>query len=74
MDEFILQVSNKSVDERVLRLTFYNIDRQKRHHVIGHALYPLKEHNYESNERVVMWRDLEKEVQEVTVIKYNSSH
>ena len=60
-------MSNKAIDERVLKLTVYDIDRHKRHIIIGHALYPLKEHNYESNERVVMWRDLEREVAEVLV-------
>ena len=51
--------------ERVLRMTVYDVDRHKRHQVIGHGLYPLKQHTHDSNERVVIWRDLEKEVTEV---------
>uniref|UniRef100_X1YW52 C2 domain-containing protein n=2 Tax=Capitella teleta TaxID=283909 RepID=X1YW52_CAPTE len=66
-ESFVFQVPNKAIDERVLKLTMYDIDRHKRHVVIGHALYPLREHNYESNERVVMWRDLEREVTEMNV-------
>jgi hypothetical protein len=36
--------------------------------VIGHALYQLKEHDGESNERLVVWRDLEKECTEVSCV------
>ena len=60
-----LQVSQRGIQERTMKLTIYDVDRHKRHNVIGHALYPLKDHEYESNERVVIWRDLEKEVVEV---------
>ena len=49
----------------MLKLTVYDVDRHKRHQVIGHALYPLREHDCENNERLVIWRDLEKEVSEV---------
>lgn len=52
--------------DRVLKLTVYDVDRQKKHHVIGHALYPLKDHDCDSNVRLVIWRDLEREVQEVS--------
>ncbi|KAI0212144.1 Synaptotagmin-15 [Lamellibrachia satsuma] len=62
----LLQVSSKNIVERVLRLTIYDIDRHRRHNVIGHALYPLREHDYDNNERVVIWRDLEREVSEST--------
>ena len=63
------QVSTKSLEERILKVTVYDIDRHKRHKVIGHALYPLKEHDYEGNERVVLMRDLEREITaEVTLI------
>ena len=54
--------------ERVLRLTVYDVDRHKKHQVIGHALYPLKAHAHDDNERVVIWRDLEREVSEVSKI------
>lgn len=51
----------------MLKFTVYDVDRQKKHNVIGHALYPLKDHECESNERLVIWRDLEREVIEVHV-------
>ena len=56
------------MEERVLRLTVYDVDRHKKHQVIGHALYPLKAHAHDDNERVVIWRDLEREVSEVSNI------
>ena len=59
------QVSNRTVEERVLKLTVFDLDRHKRHNVIGHALFPLRDHDFENNERVVIWRDIEREVSEV---------
>ena len=61
----VFQISAKTVQERVLKLTGYDVDRNRRHRVIGHALYPLKEHICDGGEKVVMWRDLEKVVAEV---------
>ncbi len=52
------------MEERVLRLTVFDVDRHKKHVVIGHALYTLKAHAH-NNERRVTWRDLEREVSEV---------
>ena len=60
-----LQVSNRNINDRVLKFSVYDVDRHKKHQVIGHALYPLKDHDCESNERLVIWRDLEREVLEV---------
>ena len=65
---FRFQVSSKAMEERVLRLTVYDVDRHKKHVVIGHALYPLKAHTHDDNERVVIWRDLEREVSEVNIL------
>ena len=61
----LLQVSNRNINDRVLKFSVYDVDRHKKHQVIGHALYPLKDHDCESNERLVIWRDLEREVLEV---------
>ena len=61
-----MQVSNRALEERTLKVTLFDVDRHKRHNVTGHAQYALKEHAYESNERVVIWRDLEREVTEVS--------
>lgn len=67
----ILQVSYKAIQDRILKLTVFDVDRHKRHNVIGHALYPLREHDCEVNERVVVWRDLEKEVTEVSELHFH---
>ncbi|KAJ8318813.1 hypothetical protein KUTeg_003904 [Tegillarca granosa] len=63
-ESYVFQVSYRSLQDRVLKFTVFDVDRHKRHNVIGHALYPLKDHDGESNERLVMWRDLDREVAE----------
>ena len=64
------QITLKALEERVLKFTAYDVDRNRRHQVIGHALYPLKEQSCEGDERVVIWRDLEKVVVEVSSALY----
>ncbi|CAC5402146.1 SYT15 [Mytilus coruscus] len=63
-ESYVFQVSHRTLQDRVLKFTVYDVDRHKRHNVIGHALYQLKDFDGESNERLVVWRDLEKEVTE----------
>lgn len=65
-ESYVFQVSHKSFDDRVLKFTMFDVDRHKRHNVIGHALFPLKEYDFDNNVRMVIWRDLEKEVSEST--------
>ena len=67
---FSHQVSCKSMEERVLRMTVFDVDRHKKHQVIGHALYLLRAHVHDDNERVVIWRDLEREVSEVSSVSF----
>ena len=60
------QISTKSMEERVLKFTVVDVDRNRRHQTIGYALYPLRDHMYGYDEPIVIWRDLEKEVAEVS--------
>ena len=60
-----MQISQRSMEERMLKLTVYDVDRYKRNRIIGHALYSLQGHDSLSNERLVIWRDLERDVTEV---------
>ena len=62
----LLQISNKSMEERVLKFTVVDVDRNRRHQTIGYALYPLRDHMDGYDEPIVIWRDLEKEVAEVS--------
>ena len=59
------QVSHKSLEERALRFTVFDVDRYRKHHVIGHAVYPLKEHDCTTSDKVVIWRDLERDISQV---------
>ncbi|XP_072050423.1 synaptotagmin-15-like isoform X2 [Amphiura filiformis] len=63
-ESFVFQVTFRALQQRTLRLSVYDVDRSKRHKLIGHALYPLKDLDYETHQKVVMWLDLEKECQE----------
>lgn len=56
----------RALQQRTLRLSVYDVDRSKRHKLIGHALFPLKDLDYETHQKVVMWLDLEKKEQEVS--------
>jgi len=62
------QVSSKDVESRVLRLTVYEVDRHKRHVIVGHALFPLRDYDVSDGSATSsrsLWKDLEREVTEV---------
>lgn len=61
-ETFAFHASFRSFDERAICLTVYDYDRRKKHSIIGRALYPLKNVvDCESNDRLVAWRDLQKD-------------
>lgn len=45
----------------------YHVDRQRKHQLLGHVLFPLKKETLAGNCRLVLWRDLEAESLEVKV-------
>ena len=59
------KVPAKVIEEGALKLTVIDVDRHKRHHVIGHVIYPLKAHAYEGKGRMVVRKDLQNDTQEV---------
>ena len=48
--------------ERVLKFTVFDVHKRQR--IVGHATYPLQDHNPE--EAVYVWRDLERELTDVS--------
>ncbi|XP_043780779.1 synaptotagmin-15 isoform X3 [Cervus elaphus] len=64
-EQFIFQVSSKSVTQRVLRFSVYLVDRQRKHQLLGQVLFPLKKETLAGNCRHILWRDLEAESLEV---------
>ncbi|XP_043332326.1 synaptotagmin-15 isoform X2 [Cervus canadensis] len=60
-EQFIFQVSSKSVTQRVLRFSVYLVDRQRKHQLLGQVLFPLKKETLAGNCRHIVWRDLEAE-------------
>ncbi|XP_038059537.1 synaptotagmin-15-like [Patiria miniata] len=73
-ESFVFQVTFKALQQRTLRLSVYDVDRSKRHKLIGHALYPLKDLDCEAHQKVVMWLDLEKECTETVSSETGDLH
>ncbi|XP_064457862.1 synaptotagmin-15-like [Ornithodoros turicata] len=61
-ESYVFQIPAKALEERTLKLTVYDNDRGKRHNVIGHVVFPLRELDITSSEAVLTWRDLETEL------------
>ncbi|XP_060047197.1 synaptotagmin-15 isoform X2 [Erinaceus europaeus] len=60
-EHFIFQVSSKNVTQRVLRFSVFHVDRQRKHQLLGHVLFPLKKESLAGNSPHLLWRDLEAE-------------
>ncbi|KAK4292307.1 hypothetical protein Pmani_034904, partial [Petrolisthes manimaculis] len=60
-ETFGFQVTGRELQERALKLTFYDVDRDKKHQVIGHVLFFLKDLWPWEGRRLVRG-DLEREV------------
>lgn len=63
-DIIVVKVSHKELSERAIKLTVYDVDRMKRHVIIGYLVYPLT--NYEYDEKIIFWRDLNRELIQVS--------
>ncbi|XP_063290730.1 synaptotagmin-15 isoform X1 [Pelobates fuscus] len=60
-ENFVFQVSSKTVHHRTLRFSIYHVDKIKKHHLLGQVLFPLKNENLTDDGKLVIWRDLEVE-------------
>ncbi|XP_037353569.1 synaptotagmin-15 [Talpa occidentalis] len=60
-EHFVFQVSSKSITQRVLRFSVFHVDRQGKHQLLGHVLFPLKNETLVGNCPHIVWRDLEAE-------------
>nr|XP_005992468.1 PREDICTED: synaptotagmin-15 [Latimeria chalumnae] len=60
-ERFIFQVSCKTLSQRTLKFSIYNVDKCKKHHLIGHVIFPLKDEFLSEDSKLVIWRDLEAE-------------
>lgn len=49
----------------VLRFSVYHVDRQRKHQLLGHVLFPLKDETLVGDCPRIIWRDLEAESLEV---------
>ncbi|XP_031812121.1 synaptotagmin-15 isoform X3 [Sarcophilus harrisii] len=60
-ENFIFQVSSRTVTRRVLKFSVFHVDKQRKHHLLGQVLFPLKDEMLTSDSRSIVWRDLEAE-------------
>ncbi|KAM4702874.1 synaptotagmin-15 [Rhinophrynus dorsalis] len=60
-ENFVFQVSGKTVHQRTLRFSVFHVDKIKKHHLLGQILFPLKNENLTDDDKMVIWRDLELE-------------
>ncbi|XP_054132542.1 synaptotagmin-15 [Melozone crissalis] len=60
-ENFVFQVSSKMLLQRTLKFLVYHVDKQKKHHLLGQVIFPLKNEALTEDNRLVIWRDLEKE-------------
>lgn len=59
------QVSSGSVPQRVLKFSVYHVNKQRKHQLLGHALFLLKNETLAGDHHHIIWRDLEAENLEV---------
>ena len=59
-------MTNPTSVERTLKFTVVDVDRNRRHHTIGFALYPLKPSAMMALDDVIIQKDLEREGAEVS--------
>uniref|UniRef100_A0A8D0L4G5 C2 domain-containing protein n=1 Tax=Sphenodon punctatus TaxID=8508 RepID=A0A8D0L4G5_SPHPU len=60
-EDFIFQVSSKALYQRTLKFSMYHVDKQKKHHLLGQVIFPLKSETLTGDGKQVIWRDLETE-------------
>uniref|UniRef100_A0A8C6JCD9 Uncharacterized protein n=1 Tax=Melopsittacus undulatus TaxID=13146 RepID=A0A8C6JCD9_MELUD len=60
-ENFVFQVSSKMLFQRTLKFLVYHVDKQKKHHLLGQVIFPLKNEILTDDNKLIIWRDLEKE-------------
>ncbi|NXP49664.1 SYT15 protein, partial [Heliornis fulica] len=60
-ENFVFQVSSRMLLQRTLKFLVYHVDQQKKHHLLGQVIFPLKNETLTDDNKLVIWRDLEKE-------------
>ncbi|NXA56206.1 SYT15 protein, partial [Nothocercus julius] len=60
-ENFVFQVSSKMLFQSTLKFLVYHVDKQKKHHLLGQVIFPLKNETLTDDSKIVIWRDLEKD-------------
>ncbi|MEE6488638.1 hypothetical protein FKM82_015296 [Ascaphus truei] len=60
-ENFVFQVSGRTLHQRTLQFSVYHVDKIKKHHLLGQVMFPLRTENVTDDGKLVIWRDLELE-------------
>ncbi|XP_029465291.1 synaptotagmin-15-like isoform X2 [Rhinatrema bivittatum] len=60
-ENFVFQVSSKTLNQRTLKFSVYHVDKLKKHHLLGQVMFPLKNETLTGDSKLIIWRDLEAE-------------
>ncbi|GAB6026378.1 synaptotagmin XV [Chamberlinius hualienensis] len=63
-EAFYFQVSGKSIDERILQITIFDVDSKKKFRLIGYVMYKLKDFDTTSEDKLYLTRDFSKKLME----------
>ncbi|XP_067828440.1 synaptotagmin-15 [Heptranchias perlo] len=58
-ERIVFQVSNETLSQRTLKVLVYDIDKQKKHQLIGQVILPLNSNVLSEDGKLAMWKDLE---------------
>uniref|UniRef100_A0A6J0TZP3 Synaptotagmin-15 n=1 Tax=Pogona vitticeps TaxID=103695 RepID=A0A6J0TZP3_9SAUR len=64
-ENFVFQISSNALHQRTLKFCVYHVDKQKKHVLLGQVTFPLKNEILSGDGKIVVWRDLEADNQEL---------
>ncbi|GAU97449.1 hypothetical protein RvY_08738 [Ramazzottius varieornatus] len=64
-EPFVFPVTAKAIQQRTLKLTVFDIDRRKKHNLLGYVILPLSDFNVDSDRNPTIYRDLQSVVSDI---------
>lgn len=68
-EPFVFPVTAKAIQQRTLKLTVFDIDRRRKHNLLGYVILPLSDFNVDSDRNPTIYRDLQSAVSDVSFLK-----
>jgi synaptotagmin-15 len=66
---FVFPVSSKTITERTLKFSIFDIDRRKKHNLLGQTLFSLEDFDVGNDKHPTLYRDLNKETSDVSLCR-----